>query len=1041
MKEYRSRSGVGWGLRRHRITAFIASVGIAAAVLTGVFFSAPATADQTRHTLAVGLTAPAGSVQDPAGRIWISDAKAGFCRVLEASGNTAGRIEHPLTATDPAAKTCLGGTLPDRGKGPALAASPALLDPTPNSPGSGDELVFIPDAAAGSAELIRAKWNPATGKFEYLDQLTVLDGDLRPNAASAGPDNNIYLSFARARSIIKITRPAANQPSIESIASVNSAALGLSATTFNSQGRVTVFVAETAGLTSFTAPADGNLTDYLPLASYNVGKPTRVHFDRATKLLYTGTSSGTSAANAGMDTVARINLQTGVIESQWALGFSMVSGLGMKAGKLLVMEDAGQLDANKPAGQGKLYLLSNTAAQILTGPTAADGAQAADPAYTNDPTPTFTVGTVPAGSQMECSLTLTGQAPVWQDCTSGTYTPSSPRADGSYSFAVRPIPGIAATREFQIDTVPPAMPAITAPTAAQVVTGSPVLAATSEPGSSLRCSVDSTADSSFLACASGQPFTLTKEGPATLRVKAVDRAGNVSAAASVDVTVDLTPPVVTITEPAEGATVADSMSVQFSSPSTDISGFRCGLDGNALSACISPKAYSGLGNGQHHVDVEVSDVAGNKSLVTRNFDVQAADTSPPMVTASPQSGTYGPGTTITLSANEPASIYYTTDGSIPTAASTRYAEPIPLGTSMTVKYLGVDSALNVSDVGQQAYVLDATPPEVIVSPAAGTYPVGQQITLTANEPSTIYYTTNGSTPTSGSTKYTAPITLSAAMTLRYLAVDRSNNASPVGTQAYTVTAPVSGLWKDFNSDSKADVIARDSGGTLWIYPGTGKGGFAARINTGPGWNDMSAIVPTPDFNGDGRSDVLARDTSGALWLYPGNGTGGWQPRVKNGEAWNVMSVIFSPGDFDGNGKADVLARDDAGALWLYPGNGTGGFLDRVQVGSAWNVMSFIFSPGDFNGDGKNDVLARESGGSLWLYPGNGNGGWLARQQVGSGWNAMSAILGPGDFNGDGKPDVLARDAAGRLWLYPGNGAAGWLSRKQIGTGWNGYLIP
>ena len=1041
MQEDRSRRGVGWGLRRHRITAFVASVGIAVAVLTGVFFSAPATADQTRHTLAVGLTTPAGSVQDPAGRIWISDATAGFCRVLETSGSTVGRIEHPLTATDPAAKTCLGGTLPYRGKGPALAASPALLDPTPTSPGSGDEVVFIPDAAAGSAELIRAKWNPATGKFEYLDQLTVLDGDLRPNAASAGPDNNIYLSFARARSIVKITRPTANQPSIEQIASVNSAPLGLSATTFNSQGRVTVFVAEASGLTTFTAPSDGSLTDYVPLAAYNVGKPTRVYFDRATKMLYTGTSGGTSAANAGMDTVARINLQTGVVESQWALGFSMVSGLGMKAGKLLVMDDAGQLEANKPAGRGKLYLLSNTAAQILTGPTAADGTQAANPGVTNDPTPTFTVGTVPAGSQIECSLTGAGQTEVWQDCTSGSYTPSSPRADGSYSFAVRPIPGIAATRDFQIDTVPPAVPAITAPTAAQIVTGNPVLEASSESGSSLRCSVDSTADNSFIACASGQPFALTKDGPVTLRVKAVDLAGNVSAAASVNVTVDRTPPLITITEPAEGATVTDSMSVQFSSTSTDASGFRCSLDGDALSACTSPKAYSGLGNGQHHVDIEVSDVAGNKSLATRNFTVQVADTAPPVVTASPQSGTYGPGTTITLSANEPASIYYTTDGSTPTAASTRYAEPILLGASMTVKYLGVDAASNASDVGQQAYVLDATPPGVVASPAAGTYPIGQQITLTANEPSTIYYTTNGSTPTTGSTKYTGPITLSAAMTLKYLAVDTSNNAAPVGTQAYTVTPPVSGLWKDFNSDSKADVIARDSGGTLWIYPGTGKGGFLARKNTGPGWNDMSAIVPTPDFNGDGRSDVLARDTSGTLWLYAGTGTGGWQPRVKNGEAWNGMSVIFSPGDFDGNGKADILARDEAGALWLYPGNGSGGFMERVQVGSAWNVMSFIFSPGDFNGDGTNDVLARDSGGSLWLYPGNGSGGWLVRQQVGSGWNAMSAMLGPGDFNGDGKPDVLARDAAGRLWLYPGNGNAGWLPRKQTGTGWNGYLIP
>lgn len=1041
MEKYRFPGGVTWGAQRLRIVAVIASISIAMTMLIGMFFSAAATADQPRHTLAAELTDPGGSVLDPSGRIWISDAKAGFCRVLEASGSTAGRIEHPLSPTDSVAKTCLGGTLPDRGKGPTLAATPALLDPTPNSPGSGDELVFIPDAAPGSAELVRARWNPAVGKFEYLDQLTVLEGDLRPNAASAGPDNNIYLSFARARSIIRITKPAANQPWVESIASVSSSALGLSATTFDSRGRVIVFVAEATGLTTFTAPADGSLTDYVPHVSYNVGKPTGIYYDKTAKMLYTGTAGGTSAASAGRDTVSRIDLRTGVTESQWALGFSMVSGLGMKAGKLLVMEDSGQLDSTQPEGQGKLYLMSGAEAQILTGPTAADGTQAADPGFTNDPTPTFTVATLPAGAEMECSLTAAGLNPVWQDCTSGSYTPASARADGSYSFAARTVPGIAVSRDFRIDTVPPSAPSIMAPAEAQVVNGSPVLAVTSEPGSSLRCSVDATVDSSFFACASGQPLTLMKEGAATLRVKAVDQAGNVSTAASVNVTVDLTPPDVTVTAPAEGATVAESTSVDFSSTSADIAGFRCSLDGNALTACTSPKAYSGLANGQHRVAVEASDAAGNKAVATRNFMVQVADTTPPIVTASPQSGTYGPGTSITLSTDEPASIYYTTDGSTPTTASTLYEGPISLSASMTAKFLGVDSASNASGVGEQAYVLDATPPALVVSPPAGTYPSGQQIMLTVNEPATIYYTTDGSAPTAGSAQYTAPIILSAPITLKYFAIDSVNNASTVAAQEYTVTPPVSGLWKDFNSDSKADVIARDSEGTLWIYPGNGSGGFLPRALSGIGWNIMSAIVPTPDFNGDGRSDVLGRDTAGDLWLYPGNGTGGWQPRVKNGQGWNGMSVIFAPGDFNGDGKADVLARDDSGALWLYPGNGAGGFLSRLQVGSAWNVMSFIFSPGDFNGDGMNDVLARESGGYLWLYPGNGSGGWLARQQVGTGWNSMSAILGPGDFSGDGNPDVLARDSAGRLWLYPGDGAAGWLSRSQIGSGWKGYLIP
>ncbi|NQD90468.1 hypothetical protein HP499_22035, partial [Paenarthrobacter sp. CM16] len=94
-----------------------------------------------------------------------------------------------------------------------------------------------------------------------------------------------------------------------------------------------------------------------------------------------------------------------------------------------------------------------------------------------------------------------------------------------------------------------------------------------------------------------------------------------------------------------------------------------------------------------------------------------------------------------------------------------------------------------------------------------------------------------------------------------------------------------------------------------------------------------------DFNKDRKADILARDTAGVLWLYPGDGSGGWLPRVQVGQGWNVMSALVSPGDFNGDGNADVLARDGGGVLWLYPGNGSGGWLARVQVGSGWEGMS------------------------------------------------------------------------------------------------------
>ncbi|BCW57577.1 hypothetical protein StoSoilB20_09240 [Arthrobacter sp. StoSoilB20] len=45
------------------------------------------------------------------------------------------------------------------------------------------------------------------------------------------------------------------------------------------------------------------------------------------------------------------------------------------------------------------------------------------------------------------------------------------------------------------------------------------------------------------------------------------------------------------------------------------------------------------------------------------------------------------------------------------------------------------------------------------------------------------------------------------------------------------------------------------------------------------------------FNGDGRADLLARDSAGILWLYPRGSATAWMPRVQVGQGWNVMSTV------------------------------------------------------------------------------------------------------------------------------------------------------
>ncbi|MFP5314274.1 MAG: peroxidase family protein [Actinomycetes bacterium] len=245
------------------------------------------------------------------------------------------------------------------------------------------------------------------------------------------------------------------------------------------------------------------------------------------------------------------------------------------------------------------------------------------------------------------------------------------------------------------------------------------------------------------------------------------------------------------------------------------------------------------------------------------------------------------------------------------------------------------------------------------------------------------------------------------------------------------------LNEDFNGDGVADLVARDSNGRLWLYPGNGTGSLQARSLMGTGWQGMRSIIATRDFNGDGRADVIAYDSSGRLWLYRGNNAGGLLSGLQIGNGWAGFTLT-APGDFNGDGRFDLLARDSSGRLWLYPGNGTGGFASRSQAGSGWSGYQMT-STGDFNGDSRSDLIASDTGGRLWLYPGNGTGGFGSRSQFGNGWTGYT-LVGIGDLTGDSKSDLVARDSAGGLWLYPGTGTGRVGTRAQIGNGWSSYLI-
>lgn len=194
-----------------------------------------------------------------------------------------------------------------------------------------------------------------------------------------------------------------------------------------------------------------------------------------------------------------------------------------------------------------------------------------------------------------------------------------------------------------------------------------------------------------------------------------------------------------------------------------------------------------------------------------------------------------------------------------------------------------------------------------------------------------------------------------------------------------------------------------------------------------------------DFNGDGNPDIIARDSSGTLWLYPGDAnhdTATARVQIGTGLSGYAFAGVR---DWNGDGHPDTVAKDSSGALWMYPGNGTVNGTStlgtRVQIGTGWSTYT-LEGLADWDKDGHMDLTAMDSSGTLWLYPGDtAHDTATARVQTGTGWTNYP-FAGLADFNSDGNPDIITRGPGGILWLYPGPGTrTGQGTRVQIGTGW------
>lgn len=133
-------------------------------------------------------------------------------------------------------------------------------------------------------------------------------------------------------------------------------------------------------------------------------------------------------------------------------------------------------------------------------------------------------------------------------------------------------------------------------------------------------------------------------------------------------------------------------------------------------------------------------------------------------------------------ATEGATIHYTTDGTTPTAESAVYSSPLTISNSPTViKVIAVKLNCEDSEVASKEFTIVAKPS---ITDADG------KISMAcATDGATIRYTTDGSTPTSESTAYSAAIDDPVdATTFKAKAFKSGMVDSAVETYAFTPAA-------------------------------------------------------------------------------------------------------------------------------------------------------------------------------------------------------------------------------------------------------------
>ena len=180
----------------------------------------------------------------------------------------------------------------------------------------------------------------------------------------------------------------------------------------------------------------------------------------------------------------------------------------------------------------------------------------------------------------------------------------------------------------------------------------------------------------------------------------------------------------------------------------------------------------------------------------------------PTITFSNTTGKASITTTTTRS-----TIYYTTDGSVPSSSDgTVYTNPFAVNEQTTIKAFVTRTDFSDSQVTTKTIYKVATP--TIENTEASVISI-----TSATSDAQIYYTTDGSNPTTSSTPYTEPVTITASsVTIKAIAVKDGMINSAVSSESFAFACATPTI--SFDNTTNTVTIASETGSTIYYAYGS-----------------------------------------------------------------------------------------------------------------------------------------------------------------------------------------------------------------------------